>query len=95
MDELRRALHQAVGLVGQGAAAAGVNHLDSHKYSGTATRAEITAAALTIGKVPAGALAVVLDAEPCTPSAGVLLVDASVPLTNLGRPDLALAFLES
>jgi hypothetical protein len=88
------ALQTAMTLVTKGRGARGTAELDVKKYSGTPGRAEVTAGGLVMEGLPAGALAVLLDAEKRSPKSPLLLVDASVSLTELGQPNLALAFLD-
>jgi tetratricopeptide (TPR) repeat protein len=78
----------------KGAAARGEKTLDARTYSGTPGRAETFAAGAASAGAPAAALAALLDAERRTPRAPMLLVDASVFLTELGHPADALAFID-
>jgi hypothetical protein len=88
-----KALAQA-GQIFKGSAAQGEKKLDAAKYSGTAGRAEVFAAGAAAVKAPEAALAALLDARRRATRDPMLLVDASVFLTELGHPADALAFLD-
>ncbi len=88
-----KALAAANGLF-KGKAASGKKKLDAAKYSGTSNRAEVFAAGAAGGRAPEAGLAALLDAERHASHDPMLFIDASVFLTELGRPADALAFID-
>jgi hypothetical protein len=88
-----QALTDAQGLF-SGPAARGEKALSVATYSGTADAAEVFAAGTAIGDAPLAGLAALLDARVKSPSDPMLVVNASVFLTELGHPADALAFLD-
>ena len=82
------------GALFKGSAAQGRKSLMAGEHSGSPGRAEVFAAGTAIAGAPEAALAALLDAEHGADHDPMLLVDASVFLTELDHPADALAFLD-
>ena len=78
----------------KGPAAKGRKALSAAELSGTPGRAEVFAAGAAVAGAPEAGLAALLDAERGADNDPMLLVDASVFLTELGHPADVLAFLD-
>jgi hypothetical protein len=78
----------------RGSAARGEKKLAAARYSGTAGRAEVFAAGAVVARAPEAGLAALLDAQHHAARNPMLLVDASVFLTELGHPADALALVD-
>ena len=82
------------GAMFKGPAVQGRKALKAGEYSGTPGRAEVFAAGAAVAGAPEAGLAALLDAAHGAAHDPMLLVDASVFLSELGHPADALAFVD-